>query len=157
MNGAVATKAEGGFIIFHIGKDITDEEIDDLTRQALSLALQQAKGCCCALAGYDFDERELYQIPEAINLCKRLCDRGFISAMHTSTLMDRDELPQLRRFFGAMEVWAIATGNLSYDGDLEIDKENFDVFLKALDRANQVSNELLPKTTDGQHRTRIRL
>ena len=167
---AIVVQLPDNMIAVHIPKDITDEEIDDLIRQIMPKVMKSEIGCVCGIYGYDFDERELYQIPEAITLAKRLVERGFISITHTSTLMDKEEKPHIAKLFGAFEIWGMATGRLAENGDLDVDEAGrneflaaLDVdeagrneFLAALDRANKkAKNILFPTITDGQHRTRI--
>lgn len=142
-------------IAVHIPKDITDNEIDDLIRQILPKVMKSQVGCVCGVYGYDFDDRELYEIPEAIALAKRLVDLGFIAMAHTSTLMDKEEKPEIAKLFGAFEIWAMATGRLDANGDL--DEEGRNVFLRDLDKANKRAGSIaFPTITDGQHRTKVR-
>lgn len=145
-----------GHIALHLPKDITDEEIDELIRIGMPQAMKKGIGVACAVYGYEFDERELYEIPEAIVMAKRLVERGFIGIMHVSTLMDKKEKPYLAKLFGAMEIWAMATGHLDSNGDLNINEDEIKDFLADLDKANKRAGAIaFPTITDGQHRTKI--
>jgi len=141
--------------VIHIPKAVTDKQIDEVTKKIIPVVIAQQEGVYCAISGYDSDERELYQIPEVTTLCQRLVDRGFISILATSTLMEKEEKPWARGFFGAMEIWAIANGHLTHAGDLTIEPTIFQRFLDSLTLANATARKLEPRARDGQHRTRV--
>lgn len=156
-DGAFAVLLKDGTIALHITKKISDKAIDDLIRQVLPKAMQTKQGCVCAFFGWDHDERELYEIPEAIALAQRLIQHGFISVLHGSTLMEKEEKPWLGRMFGAMEVWALGTGHLHANGDLDITEDHMKLFFAELDRSNKIVTDLIsPKVSDGMHRTQIK-
>lgn len=143
-------------IALHLPKDITDEEIDELIRLGMPRCMELGVGIACAVYGYDFDERELYEIPEAVAMAKRLVDRGFIAIMHVSTLQDREEKPYLRKLFGAIEIWAMASGRLDENGNLFLAEEETPLFLADLDKANKKAGAIaFPTIKDGQHRTKV--
>ena len=133
----------------HIPKDITNEQIISLIQQYLPLALQK-QGFICAITGYDDDKRELYQIPEAIELFKRLCNTGFISVLHVSTLLDENH-PEISRLFGALEIWAIKEGYLDSSGNFNVNQEIFDKFTVELNKSNKIADEQMPTIKDGAH------
>lgn len=152
----VVQQLEDNIIALHIPNTITDDEIESLIRQCMPECQKTQQGCVCSIWGYDADDRELYQIPEVTVLCKRFVDLGLISIMHVSSLMDKEEKPYISRFFGAMEIWAVATGALNAEGDLTIDEPQSKQFLADLDKANKRAGILCcPTIKDGQHRTRV--
>jgi hypothetical protein len=60
--------------------DATDEEIVSMMRQMKSIREHKSKANIVMLVnGYDSDPRELWEIPEALALFRRLIDTGFIS------------------------------------------------------------------------------
>jgi len=155
-SGVIAVMLQDNTIALHLPTHITDKDIDDLIRQVMPKVLQYQQGCVCAFIGFDNDPRELFEIPEAIEFAKRLIDSGFISMLHISTLMEKEEKPYLAKVFGAMEVWALGTGCLTKDGDLSIGEAESKEFLAALARGNRKKAlTVYPTTTDGMHRTKI--
>lgn len=157
LKTTVIEKLEGqdvNEVACHIHKDVTDEEIEEIISLALPDVEKENRGWVCAINGYDDDERELYTIPEAIELCKRLVKLGLISILTTSTLIEKDERPWISKHLGAIEIWAIATGYLDANGELVLTKKNFAEFQRVLADANNLVTKV---TKDGQHRTRRKM
>ncbi len=102
--------------------------------------------CVCTIAGYGDDPRELYEIPEVQELCKRLIKIGYISLLDTMPNVDLPNSPAIPveygRPWGALEVWAAACGIKQRWGiDLGIHGVNF---LKALRASNLAYEAAFP-------------
>jgi len=61
-----------------------------------------SEGYAILVGGYDDDPRELYQIPEVIDLFKRVIKSGLLSVLEVSTSIGKDFAGAL----GALEIWA---------------------------------------------------
>jgi hypothetical protein len=121
-------------MVIELKHTMTDEEIKDSIRGMLPICRKNKLGFCLSIQGFDFDPRELWEIPEAINFTRRLCTLGFISTLEVSTtckaLMTTKELPG----FGALEVWLCAVGKM--DLNIELSKETMIDFLNDLQKSN---------------------
>lgn len=96
LRTTVIEQLQGGKVnevVCHMHKSVTDEEIESVICLAIPDVMKEDRGWLCAINGYDDDERELYQIPEAIALCQRFVKCGLISILTTSTLMEKQERP----------------------------------------------------------------
>jgi len=95
----------------------TDSELIEQMRQCIEVVAETRCGFFLLISGYDFDEREVFEIPEVVDLCQRLCKIGFPSVLWPSTwLKESGDIGGIPRKdaaelgMGAFEVWAIAVG-----------------------------------------------
>lgn len=121
-------------LIIAIDINHTSEQLIDLMRGAKSVVLASGEGAVLTISGFDSDPRELFEIPEVVALCRDLVSIGFISVLKVSTLLERDEI--VGRFYGALEVWAIATGKMT-SLDLEITRPMIDQLKAELALSNE--------------------
>ena len=127
-----------GTPVAHISATITDKAIDNLIRMTLPLVMDKDIYWVCAIAGYEDDERELYEVPEVRDFCRRLVEHGFIASLRLSTMYQSDDKrPELKRFLGGMEVWAFAENLLEKNGDFRLTKERFERFDVVLKKAEK--------------------
>jgi hypothetical protein len=108
--------------------DNTDMELIDCMRHARQAREAGVRYVLLVVDGYNADPRELWEIPEVKELCRRLVALGVISWL--------DVAPRLRDLpgyatspvvgFGAWDVWMIARG--------EFPRESCDVDLADLER-----------------------
>jgi hypothetical protein len=61
---------------------------------------------------YGSDPRELYEIPEARELCQRAVEGGLLSALIVTASAAEDEHQRLMGY-GALEVWSLAKGYMT--------------------------------------------
>jgi hypothetical protein len=102
--------------------------------------------CVCTIAGYDLDPRELWEIPEVQDLCKRLVAIGYISLLDTMPNIDLPGCPAIPveygRPWGAWEVWTVACG-LQRGQDIDLQVYGLE-FLKALRTSNAAHMRAFP-------------
>ncbi len=102
--------------------------------------------CVCTIAGYGDDPRELYEIPEVQDLCKRLIKIGYISLLDTMPNVDLPNSPAIPveygRPWGAWEVWIVACG-LETGAGVDLSVHGLD-FVKALRASNAAYMRAFP-------------
>ncbi len=143
-----------GLVILPIPCEITDEEIDQTIKEGHPIVVNTQVGWVVAIAGYDDDDREVYQIPEIKILAKRLVERGLISLLSVSTLIEKDEKPYLGGFLGAMEIWSLAKGKFG-SGELIIERPDWEDFFMDLGRSNEICHNLTVAIKEGQHKASL--
>jgi hypothetical protein len=128
----------------------TNEELQDMAyklRQALQAEGPEAEGFFMTISGYDDDSRELWEIPEAIDLCERVIKTGLISLLNLSSRV-KELMPE--RFqhidepgpgIGALEVWVFAKGKMSHEG-AKVYEKDLDEFYNTMSAANITLNKL---------------
>jgi hypothetical protein len=140
-----AHSRERELMLILLSPDMSDKELFKLLRplhehKVVALKdLEKMKECYPVIAitiyGFDSDSRELYQIPEARDFCRRLVDLGFIIAMEASTQTTLGTADAL----GALETWLIAEGLCEPTGacliDAELRREFLDVVLPRAEKA----------------------
>ena len=118
-----------------IETDMTNSEIKEAIQYAVAIYNKNKKKFHISISGYDDDQRELYEIPEVVDFCKRLCDIGFIAIAQVSTtcsdLLENDYEENFG--LGALEIWMFANDLM---GD-SISQQNLDLFFKCLKEACQ--------------------
>ena len=102
--------------------------------------------CVCTIAGYGGDPRELWEIPEVWELCKRLIQIGYISLLDTMPNVDLPNSPAIPveygRPWGSWEVWVCACGlERGYGVDLSVHGLDF---VKALRASNEAYMRAFP-------------
>lgn len=148
-------------MVIELFVDMTDDDIREIIRNSLPVATAKQQGFCLMIGGYDDDKRELWDIPEAVSLFKRLVSLGFISCLEVSTKIEILARVSGLPGFGAFEVWASSIGKMGFSESFS--QEEMKEFLAALDRSNSVAMATLmtvgkPETTkktqmsDGQVR-----
>jgi hypothetical protein len=139
-----------GTPVAHIEATLTDSGIDNLIRATLPQVMKEQKYWVCAIAGYENDERELYEVPEVRAFCRRLVERGFIASMRPTTQFFQDDHPELKRFLGGIEVWAIAENHMDSNGGFSLTKDMFEEWHGLLKEAEERAVALV-MPQDGQH------
>jgi len=133
----------------------TDEELQDMTyklRQALLAEGPEPEGFFMTISGYDDDPRELWEIPEAVDLCQRVVKTGLIALLNLSSRV-KELMPE--RFqecegpgpgLGALEVWVFAKEKMVSDGqgvpEAKVFERDLDEFYNAMSAANTTMNKL---------------
>lgn len=136
-----------------LDSDSKDDELKECIQKLLPVCMNKKQGFCFTLTGFDSDKRELWEIPEAINFMKKLCDIGFISLLEISTsskhLIRESYNLDLLPGFGALEVWMCANKFLG-TGHNAITENVFAKFQESLQAANkkawQIVQEPIYKT-----------
>ena len=126
-------------MILPLSPKMTDDEIKGCIQQIIPICQSKGVGFCLTISDFDYDKRDLWNIPKAVSFMRRLIDLGLIAGLEMSTQGDglvRQEyglksLPGL----GALEVWMGGTGRLA-NGINDVDKETFNEFLLELKIAN---------------------
>lgn len=92
-------------------------------------------GFVLTVSGWDDDPRDVWQIPECVDLFKRLVELGFISLLEVSThAKDIAQIPDCGGL-GALEIWLMSQGKVTV-GDSSIDRRTMGLFMKEMDIAN---------------------
>lgn len=135
---------------------------DDDIRQIVTtgLKLMMAGGdAMISLDGFNDDPRELWDIPAAVNLAKKLVSMGVCSSLTLSSYLDprwAGEGDNSGKPFGAFELWLLAKEEWGKDkGGIENTRlqgllQKFKVDLAA---SNEVASSTLEgRVSDGQHK-----
>lgn len=130
---------DADIMVLALGADMTDDEIKDCIQQMMPICIAKGSGFCLTISGFDQDQRELWQIPEAIAFMKKLVNIGLIAGLEVSTQskdmvrkeFGLDSLPG----FGALEIWLGGTGRL-VSGDNDLSPELISTFFQELNTAN---------------------
>lgn len=138
-----------------INKNATNIDLVGLIKQGWEFVKKNQEGCFFTISGYDDDKRDLSEILEVKELCKRAIELGLMSVLTVSTLMENEEA----RAFGALEMWGLAKGKFKRNPlknecmILEFEKEEMSEFMVDLGKSNEKC-ELLVKNIikDGQNR-----
>lgn len=121
--------------IVHLTVGHTNDELLDLMQGTKSAREQRACGkIVAAIAGYDDDPREVWEIPEVRAFCRRLFNIGFASyldAFGKDWLKDASTEPS---GLGAFEVWMIGEGQMR--SEFDVTRELLDEFQAALSVCN---------------------
>ena len=131
--------------------DMSDSEIKECIRIMIPVCIQKQQGFCLTINGFDYDHRELWQIPEAVSFMKRTCEFGLISALEVSTtckdlIREEYNLSKLPGF-GAIEVWMCATARMA-NGANGLDLNTLSSFYSDLDAANKAAEMILNESLE---------
>jgi hypothetical protein len=129
-----------------LSTDMSDEEIKDCIQQAIPVVTIKRQGFCLTISGHDDDYRELWNIPEAVEFMKRLCNLGFISVLEVSTtspeLVRKEYKLKTLPGFGALEIWMCATNRMEH-GRNDIDRETIAKFHVDLKNSNKCAEKIM--------------
>ncbi len=93
----------------------------------------------CFIDGFDEDERDLHEIPEARAFCRRLVDLGFVSWLDFQTTMPATKAQKdCESSLGAFEVWLLAEGRMK--NGMEITPALLDEAYEAVLCSNEISD-----------------
>lgn len=87
---------------FHV--ELSSADLEDEVRLNHPRVVRDGAPMYCSVSGYDYDPRELWEIPEVVRLCQRIVDSGWLSLLRVN-LDDRHPA-----FWGAWDVYATARG-----------------------------------------------
>jgi hypothetical protein len=91
------------------------------------------------ISGFNDDSRGLYQIPEAVDLAKRLVAGGMMSLLHVATSLQTLER---KPGWGALELWACAKG-LFRSGVCPLSRETMQAFMRDLMQSNALCRQII--------------
>lgn len=114
----------------------TDEQIDEMLRRANAFCLAENSAYFLVVPGYDDDSRELYEIPEVLDLFDRLAKRGCMTVLEVNAAKDDD-----MRMIGAYQLWAIAKRLVS-DRTIPLSRELLEQFVADLKVSNAIIGAL---------------
>lgn len=109
----------------------TDADIRRVIRNSNSLAVQGSQGFLLFITGYDDDPRELWDIPECIELIDRLVAHGILAVLDFNIGAGSQPLA-----LGGFVVWIIH--KRKRDWDRRVTKDLLDEFLVDVGRANNL-------------------
>lgn len=126
--------------------DMTNADIEEYMRQLFNAGRYPTY---CTISGFDDDPRDLWEIPEAADLMKRLWDVGFACLLHGNV---PGTPGYFQGFFGAMQLWACWKGIANRE---VTDEEKFEFvadYTRMCERGNRTC-----KPHDGQNRTSAKI
>jgi hypothetical protein len=128
-----------------LGLDATDADLVEQMRHMEEHRAAGFKWVGCSIRGYGADSRELWQIPEVVDFCKKLVRIGFISGLDVSFTFPPNQppLPVPVAPMGSLDIWLIAKGHMRIDGTVEMTTDLLDQFKKELEYLNTVSEDML--------------
>jgi hypothetical protein len=136
---------KGRLVIIGAAIDETDEELHDYMRH---MKRQREDRACehivLTIGHYDKDPRELWQIPEVQEFCRRLVDTGFFAYLDTFTTVPalvKKDFEVVNGAFGAFEVW-LCSERKPFDMEMSLAMIH-DEFFPALQRGNEAGDKLL--------------
>jgi hypothetical protein len=130
-------------VIHRLNVGLTDQDIVGMMRHARDARAKGAPSVTCCIDDYNDDPREIGEIPEARELCRRLLALGYTSFLDPTT-----SIPEFPTFngcmtLGAFEVWRIARGEMTHAGRQEVTRADLDAFREHLEYANTVADDHL--------------
>ncbi len=129
-------------VIVKIALTDTNKFIAETMRKMRTLRHQPRKtSIICLVDGFDDDKRELYQIPEARALFRRLVKLGLISYLEVHVTLPHSD-PALSHGLGALEIWSMSEGIVRSQNQ-EIPKETFITFFRELEKSNERAEKLI--------------
>ena len=138
----------GDFNVLVVEPRLSDHEL----RQSIIQFGRKGKPVWVSCFGYDDDPRELWEVPEVVTLFKRMIDMGMLSIMWPNVPGAEDYDPHPLGL-GALQLWAIATGQMKKGGchpDLQ-------EFLRVLKESNKKCEALIRgEISEGQHQGSMR-
>jgi hypothetical protein len=137
--------------VVDLGLDATDADLVEQMRHMQEYREAGFKRVGCSIRGYDTDSRELWQIPEVVEFCKKLVRIGFIAGLDVSFTFPPNQppLPVPVAPIGSLDIWLVAKGHMKEDGTVEITVDLLDQFKKELQYLNTVSEDMLSGTNPG--------
>lgn len=150
--------------------DMTDDELRECIHKMHPRCTESKQGFLLTISGFDYDPRELWEIPEAVKFCQRLIDIGFVALLDMCAATSA-----AKAGFGLLEVLFTAEGSIRTNGRYEIGREDVQRGVKMYEEANVKVAEILaqpcpdagiremeqyigrsPEATDGAHRHKRR-
>lgn len=119
--------------------DLTNDQLKAAMHKMWPRVDQAGHGFLLTVSGFAEDPRELWEIPECIDLFKRLVDIGFISLLEPCAQIAMPGTPA----FGALEVWMVATGKITKKAKYPITQELVMELFEVLATTNVKLNEVL--------------
>jgi hypothetical protein len=140
--------------VVDLGLDATDADLVEQMRHMEEHREAGFKRVGCSIRGYDRDSRELWQIPEVVEFCKKLVRIGFIAGLDVSFTFPPNQppLPVPVAPLGSLDIWLVAKGHMKEDGTVEMTMDLLDQFKKELQYLNTVSEDMLSGTNPGAGR-----
>lgn len=113
-----------------VAPPMTDAEMIRFIDEADSERLA-GSGCYLTISGFDNDQRDLWDIPEALEFCDRLVAHGMLSLLEFNLPLDKYR-PMAT---GALQLWA---WHKRLGGQFMFDRELFDKFIADIKRSNSI-------------------
>lgn len=118
----------------------TNEELQDMACKLSKLV--DGEGFFLTISGYDDDPRELWEIPEAIDLCQRIVKTSLVSVLEASSQI-KELMPARFRDIdapgpglGAFEVWIFGQEKMKHGG-AAFSRDEMKDFYNMLSEANE--------------------
>lgn len=135
--------------VISVPKDVSDKELERVIFDRLPSCMHTGKANTVMLDGYNDDDRELWDIPEAVAVLERMVSTGFISILEPTSHLEgirSDHCPAMG--LGAFEVWA-ATKNLVGVESRDISQETLrHFFTEVLPQANKRAERVVVSRMD---------
>ena len=130
--------------VYELDASATVEELEEAVRQLGPSVLESGNPFYVSVRGFDQDPRELWEIPEVSELCKRMIESGFFGLMG-----DNEELGT-QGFMDARMCHALARGTMQSDtaghGVVHRSSEIARDMLETFEAANKKVDALLAET-----------
>jgi hypothetical protein len=122
----------------HIGTKVSDRQIDTTIRLYNKPTGKGEEVVLLKIIGYDDDPRELHEIPEVSEFCKRVVNRGMLTILYPSTTFPWSPYPMKKYMgLGAFELWALANGKMDrYFNKEVVSPEDVEQFLEDVATSN---------------------
>jgi hypothetical protein len=126
-----------------IHPSLNDQELIILMSDALKNINKGSRPITITISGFETDRRELYQIPEVAQFCKRLLDLGFVSIQEVATTFRTIPESYDPYALGAFEVWQIANNKMKKTMEYSEVGEHFETFYNELSKYNEQCDKLI--------------
>jgi len=136
--------SEKTLVVIEIHPSQSESELFDVVRlcsdqmDAMDAAGKNYLPPVMVVGGFNDDPRELWQIPEAIDLLNRACRAGFLSILEPSVMLKSEVPRKFTTAFGAMELWLVARKIVTFKYEkVEIHPEHIKRFCRLILSDNQ--------------------
>ena len=135
-----------------INVGMSSEDLEDMLAALHPYVVKNKQGFILTVNDYDDDSRELYEIPEVIDLFDRAMNVGFFSLLEVTTSLDTDSNPFRNTRapgLGAFECYLIARNEMQFLVKEGVDSKKFDEFVEFLyNESNTNAEQSLKKSKD---------
>lgn len=100
----------------YVAKDMTKPDLEEAFVSCMPIILGKGEPFTVKFIDYSMDDRPIWEIPKAIEQCKRIVEMGGISVLKVFSAMNFDDEPEDDHGhpgLGAFEIWLIAKGKLA--------------------------------------------
>jgi hypothetical protein len=129
---------------------MTENDLKGIIRGLYPMVKGTDSGAYLSVSGYDSDPREVYDIPEVVELFKKCVKLGLISLLECTVTLKNYIKPSFEGFgIAAFEVWWIAKGGkMNKESTSHVTKETLAQFIDEWLASNAVCDRVYQESSD---------